>query len=958
VKDFALGAELGRGMMGVVYRARQLSLKREVALKVVSERMLLLHDTEDVLRRFEREVRALIAVSHPNIVRVYDVGREEGVPWVAMELVDGAPLSMLMRESGAMPVDHALHIVRQLADALAACHEKGILHRDVKPGNVLVDEHGSVKLMDFGLAKDSGASFLTHADAFVGTPRYAAPEMFESPAVTVAADVYSLGVILHELLGGQPAYPGLTKENMVFRVLEGPQPLAPLRPELPQKLTAFVDRMLAREADARPGAAELVAAIDSGALGVQYAGKTGRIALLAIEEEAPPPAPRSPPSRPVVNPRSRSSGFVSAPGVIERAAPRGVLFAAVTGAALLALIGGWIATRPEPAPVASARPAAPPSAQESPRAPAARRAPRYPPLFARWREFEGELHALNGADAVAREAIARIRRAVPLELGPGPEPWIHWIELGRWLGGEGPRDRPPRYARAAAGSMDLATFRMLQSDLKNLARCFGPRLVSVALREAGRWPADGRAWVLLGHALAQESAAAEAREAYRWAVSVLPVRSADRPPSGDGVVFEEMATLRNAAYAHWLALAHALLERPEMDLARGWWAHEPGVLPDAWNALAHALRGRPELLDQVLARAPRDETGRQSLELERGRWRALEGDGEAALRIWTASFQADRKRFTTYMTVVEHMLDRGRVAEARAFAGRPASVEAELMLRALEEPDRAPADDTRPFNPRLRFIELGRMISAGRLGEADALMRRHGEGVEGGWHTEAAASFALLGAGAKSALWARTASELLTGAPYDVDGWLEAAGDLATPAGGPHLEIAATATAKAWPASPIPHLARAVWASRQDRHAVALDALAKARAVDRTGLLPAHAVLEVLARPVLMRGIGRQSDEEVVSRALADPGPDDPVAGPIWAALREWRLGDALERARRARELEPHVHAWTLVMLACALIEGPKDRFRKWETEALDSARISAGPVWRMRLVRAIGGRS
>ncbi len=193
----------GEGGMGKVYRARHIQLGRTVALKVLSHTYA---SDPQFIERFRREAKALATLSHPNIVGVYDFGVEAGLPYLAMEFVEGVSLRKLLSER-RLPPEEAFQIVPQLCDALEFAHAAGIVHRDVKPENILIDRTGTVKIADFGLAKmvDSGSSgSLTMTNVSMGTPHYMAPEQFENfRGVDHRADIYSMGVVFYEMLTGE-----------------------------------------------------------------------------------------------------------------------------------------------------------------------------------------------------------------------------------------------------------------------------------------------------------------------------------------------------------------------------------------------------------------------------------------------------------------------------------------------------------------------------------------------------------------------------------------------------------------------------------------------------------------------------------------------------------------------------------------------------------------------------------
>ena len=197
---FEIEEEIGRGGMGVVYRGRHRKLDRTVAIKFLASD---LPDQAGFEARFEREARALALLSHPNIVAVFDCGREEGESYLVLEYVDGGPLSRL----GPQPPRRALEVVSEVLDALRYAHERGIVHRDVKPENILLDASGRVKVADFGIARmvgpDARGWTITAEGAAVGTPHYMAPEVLQGAEPDPRMDVYSTGVVLHQLVTGR-----------------------------------------------------------------------------------------------------------------------------------------------------------------------------------------------------------------------------------------------------------------------------------------------------------------------------------------------------------------------------------------------------------------------------------------------------------------------------------------------------------------------------------------------------------------------------------------------------------------------------------------------------------------------------------------------------------------------------------------------------------------------------------
>ncbi len=248
---YRLEGELGRGMMGVVYRAHDPLLGRTVALKVVS--LAFAAREEDALlfkRRFLSEARAAASVSHPGIVTIHDAGTDPatGTLFIALEYLDGRTLSALAREGTRLPWREALRLTRQLARALHHAHAQGIVHRDVKPANIMIVGSGEPKIMDFGVAKVP-ASQLTRAGELLGTPGYMSPEQVAAERVDGRSDLFSLGSVLYLLLTGRPAFEGASVPATLSQVcLAQPPPPSTLVPGLPHDVDRVVARALAKAA--------------------------------------------------------------------------------------------------------------------------------------------------------------------------------------------------------------------------------------------------------------------------------------------------------------------------------------------------------------------------------------------------------------------------------------------------------------------------------------------------------------------------------------------------------------------------------------------------------------------------------------------------------------------------------------------------------------------------------------
>jgi predicted Ser/Thr protein kinase len=307
--DYELLEELSRGGMGVVFKARQRSLNRTVAVKMILNGALA---SEEALRRFEGEARAAAALDHPNIVPVYAFGQQEGHPYFAMLLVEGENLAALVRRLGPRPPQAAVALLLPVADAVHYAHQAGIIHRDLKPENVLVDHQGRPRVTDFGIAKQLGSgSGGTEAGQILGTPAYMAPEQArgESWRAGPEVDVYALGCILFFLLTGQPPFVGKTITDILNKVENCPVvPPRSFNPDVGEALEAVVLRCLEKDPARRyPTVAGLVAALrrvgDQPPLPTLAAGRPAPGALLdALRNDPPEPAwesqaPAGPPAR-------------------------------------------------------------------------------------------------------------------------------------------------------------------------------------------------------------------------------------------------------------------------------------------------------------------------------------------------------------------------------------------------------------------------------------------------------------------------------------------------------------------------------------------------------------------------------------------------------------------------------------------------------------------------------------
>ncbi len=253
---YALEVLVGSGGMADVYRAKDQLLERTVAVKILHQQY---ENDKEFIERFQREAKAAARITHPNIVNVYDVGIAEGRHYIVMEYVPGRTLKERIKEEGPVPAAEALHIARQIAGALAQAHINNLVHCDIKPHNILVMPDGNVKVADFGIARAVTESTMTYNDNIMGSVHYFSPEQARGTIITPKSDVYSLGVVLYEMLTGRIPFDGNTAVSIARKHLEEePQPLRSLVPNIPPVVEALVTRMMAKDPALRPDSRLLV----------------------------------------------------------------------------------------------------------------------------------------------------------------------------------------------------------------------------------------------------------------------------------------------------------------------------------------------------------------------------------------------------------------------------------------------------------------------------------------------------------------------------------------------------------------------------------------------------------------------------------------------------------------------------------------------------------------------------
>jgi eukaryotic-like serine/threonine-protein kinase len=293
---------LGSGGMANVYLAEDEELGRRVAIKVLDEKHA---NDEQFVERFRREAKNAASLSHPNIVSVYDRGEAEGTYYIAMEYIEGRSLKDLIVARGPLPIDRAVACTRQILGAVRTAHRQGIVHRDIKPHNVLVDSEGRLKVTDFGIARAGAASQMTEAGSIIGTAQYLSPEQARGAPVDQRSDLYSVGIVLYEMLTGSVPFTGDTPVEIAMKQISAvPEPPSVRRPDLPHDLDLVVLRALAKDTGDRFQTAEEMDAelgrVQAG-LGVTDETADAATAVLAgagISDAAPTAVVRRQPTAP------------------------------------------------------------------------------------------------------------------------------------------------------------------------------------------------------------------------------------------------------------------------------------------------------------------------------------------------------------------------------------------------------------------------------------------------------------------------------------------------------------------------------------------------------------------------------------------------------------------------------------------------------------------------------------
>jgi serine/threonine protein kinase len=453
IGPYELLERIGTGGMGTIYRARQRSLERMVALKLLSTELCI---NEEATNRFTREMRLAAAISHPNLVKIFDGGVVDDTPYIAMELLEGHSIETLIQKGG-VPWQEAARICRDVAAGLSELHQQGILHRDIKPSNVMLLPDGTAKLIDFGIARAFDSTLLTTPGALLGTPVYMAPELTKGAPPHPGSDLWALGCMLYQLLTGKHPVPPTNPSTWLRQLHTHPISRPSKVCALPPALDHICMQLLARDPANRTASATFAAR-----------------ELAECQAEKPV------------------------------ATSKGRPWAVVLASALLAAIWWWRPVRPQPIPP---RQSAPPAPWPGPK------------YFLYWREIDKELAQLRQGGEMARLSVVRLRSQSPCDLGKDPALWIQWANLGRWLESDHPTGPPPQNPRASRNSMDFLDEHMARELVRSAVRwspnTHPPQLMAATLHMVEVWPMDGRPWLLLGKLLREENLLRPAATAFR-----------------------------------------------------------------------------------------------------------------------------------------------------------------------------------------------------------------------------------------------------------------------------------------------------------------------------------------------------------------------------------------------------------------------------------------------------------
>ena len=357
---FEISSVLGQGAMGVVYLAHDPDIDRPVAIKTVHPEAARGESAAEIEARFLKEAKLAGRLQHPNVVTVYDVGRDRDVYFIAMEYVEGKPLTRYLGGPEELPLTAKVTIIRQAAEALAHAHERGVVHRDIKPGNILLTREGRVKVTDFGIGKFTAAtsSDMTRTGQMIGSPAYMSPEQIRGEKIDGRSDLFSLGVVLYELLTGARPFPGESITTLVYQILHTePRDPREIRSDLPMTTREVMARLLAKQPEKRPAdAKEFIRELRRIEKFQRESEMTRRAVpiLPAAPAPAPPPASPEPPASPTASTAPGPPPPAAHPS--SQRATLAVVLAAIALVAALAILLTRPRSSPAPTPIAAGAP--------------------------------------------------------------------------------------------------------------------------------------------------------------------------------------------------------------------------------------------------------------------------------------------------------------------------------------------------------------------------------------------------------------------------------------------------------------------------------------------------------------------------------------------------------------------------------------------------------------------------
>ncbi|MBD3345089.1 MAG: protein kinase [Chitinivibrionales bacterium] len=278
---YKIKRKIDSGGMATVYLATDTVLHRDVALKMVHPHLL---DKPETLRRFENEAHAIATLSHDNIIKIFDFGEENGRRYLVMEFIDGSTLLQLLETHTILPNLVILSLFAQIFSALNAAHEKGICHRDIKPSNIMIDRHGSVRIMDFGIAHLVNQDSMTMTGTFLGSPNYISPEQAQSKRMSVKSDVFSAGAVLYQCATSYLPFDGETPHSIIYSIIhDEPQPVVHHNPKLIAHIPELIEKCMIKDSEIRPSSQECFELIEKFCLSNKFHIGRQRIARFLID---------------------------------------------------------------------------------------------------------------------------------------------------------------------------------------------------------------------------------------------------------------------------------------------------------------------------------------------------------------------------------------------------------------------------------------------------------------------------------------------------------------------------------------------------------------------------------------------------------------------------------------------------------------------------------------------------